>query len=137
MTHGFARITEWDLIETTASPNGGVTIRFRLPEDAMKPEWSALRTEFVVTVTDQLTMELNIINESADRHFDFENCLHTYFTVGDIRDVSIAGLKDAPIDGFRRRRRRCAQDGNDSVLRITEGNQPPLSRYNQFGGNPR
>jgi D-hexose-6-phosphate mutarotase len=95
VTHGFARITEWNLIETAATPDGGVTVRFRLPSTAADADWPAYRAEFVVAVTDQLAMELIATNESADRNFDFENCLHTYFAVGDIRDVSIAGLKGA------------------------------------------
>ena len=93
--HGFARITEWDLIETAATPDGGVTVRFRLPSTAANAAWPAYRAEFVVAVTDRLAIELIATNESADRNFDFENCLHTYFAVGDILDVSIAGLKGA------------------------------------------
>jgi D-hexose-6-phosphate mutarotase len=93
--HGFARITEWNLIETTATSDGGVTVRFRLPSTTANAAGPAYRAEFGVTVTDQLAMELIATNESADRNFDFENCLHTYFAVGDIRDVSIAGLKGA------------------------------------------
>jgi D-hexose-6-phosphate mutarotase len=93
--HGFARVTEWNLIETATTPDGGVTVRFRLPSTAAHAAWPAYRAEFVVAVTDRLAMELIATNESADRNFDFENCLHTYFAVGDIRDVSIAGLKGA------------------------------------------
>ena len=37
VTHGFARITEWNLIETAATPDGGVTVRFRLPATAAMP----------------------------------------------------------------------------------------------------
>ena len=95
VTHGFARITEWNLVETAATTDGGVTVRFRLPSTAANAAWPAYRAEFVVAVTDQLAMELIATNESADRNFDFENCLHTYFAVGDILDVSIAGLKGA------------------------------------------
>ena len=93
--HGFARITEWNLIKTAATPDGGVTVHFRLPSTAANAAWPAYRAEFVVAVTDRLAMELIATNESADRNFDFENCLHTYFAVSDIRDVSIAGLKGA------------------------------------------
>jgi D-hexose-6-phosphate mutarotase len=93
VAHGFARITEWELIETATTSSDTVTVRFRLPVPAARTGWPAFRAEFAVTVTDQLTMQLTATNESADRNFDFENCLHTYFAVGDINDVSITGLK--------------------------------------------
>ena len=28
-SHGFARITEWQLVKTSAAPDGAVTLRFR------------------------------------------------------------------------------------------------------------
>ena len=120
VAHGFARITEWDLIETAATPDGGVTVRFRLPSTVANAAWPAFRAEFVVAVTDQLAMELIATNESADRNFDFENCLHTYFAVGDIRDVSIAGLKGAPFDDFAAGAGGTRKVENDSLLRITK-----------------
>src|SRR4029078_4588485 len=33
-SHGFARISEWELHEAAALPEGGVTLRFSLPETA-------------------------------------------------------------------------------------------------------
>ncbi len=95
VTHGFARITEWELVETVARPDDGVTVRFRLPATATLAGGPAFRAELVVAITDQLSMELLTTNVSADRNFEFEDCLHTYFAVGDIADVSITGLKDA------------------------------------------
>jgi glucose-6-phosphate 1-epimerase len=120
VAHGFARITEWDLIETAAMPDGGVTVRFRLLPTAANAAWPAFRAEFVVAVTDQLAMELIATNESADRNFDFENCLHTHFAVGDILDVSIAGLKGAPFNDFAAGAGGTCKVENDSVLRITK-----------------
>jgi D-hexose-6-phosphate mutarotase len=118
--HGFARITEWDLIETVATPDGGVTVRFQLLSTTANVAWPAFRAEFVVAVTDQLAMELIVTNESADRNFDFENCLHTYFIVGDIRDVSITGLKGAPFDDFAAGAGGTRKMENDPVLHITK-----------------
>jgi D-hexose-6-phosphate mutarotase len=92
--HGFARITEWEVIETAASPKGGATVRLRLPDTPAKAAWPAFSAEYFVTVTDRLGMELVVANRS-DRPFEFENCLHSYFAVGDIRDVSLTGLKSA------------------------------------------
>jgi D-hexose-6-phosphate mutarotase len=118
--HGFARITEWNLIETAATPDGGVTVRFRLPATAANAAWPAYRAEFVVTITDQLAMELMATNESADRNFDFENCLHTYLAISDINQVSIAGLQGAPFDDFAAGAGGTRKVENDSVLCITK-----------------
>ena len=90
--HGFARVTAWELVETTALPDGGVNLRFRLPENAGGANAFRGKAEFIVTVNEQLTMELQVTN-TATEPLNFEECLHTYFSVGDINDVAIAGLK--------------------------------------------
>jgi glucose-6-phosphate 1-epimerase len=90
--HGFARITEWELVKTSAALDGTVTLNFRLPEIPERAVWKNLRTEFVVTVSDRLTMELTATNNSSAA-MEIENCLHTYFHVGDIGGVMIRGLK--------------------------------------------
>jgi len=92
--HGFARVTEWGVAETSAAPKGGATVRLKLPGTAIRAPWPMFDAEFVLTVTDKLSMELNVTNQS-DRNLEFENCLHTYFAVGDLRDISLTGLKSA------------------------------------------
>jgi D-hexose-6-phosphate mutarotase len=94
-SHGLARILPWELVETTANPDGGVRVRLQLPQKSLGPEWSALKTEFIVTVADTLTMELITTNTSADKTLEIEDCLHAYFYVGDIGAVSITGLQGA------------------------------------------
>ncbi len=91
--HGFARTTDWELHETSALPEGGASLRFRLPETSAGAMWSAFTANYVVTVTDKLALELIVTNNSRDQQFSFENCLHTYFHVGDITQVSVTGLK--------------------------------------------
>ncbi len=93
--HGFARLADWEIHETTALPEGGVTLRFSLPEVEGRAMCPAFSANYIVTVTDRLTLELIITNCSRDQPFTFENCLHTYFTVGDIAQVAITGLKGA------------------------------------------
>jgi D-hexose-6-phosphate mutarotase len=117
--HGFARITDWELAETSADRDGTVTVRLCLPKNAAKPEWSALRAEFVVTVSDRLTMELTATNESADQPLEIENCLHTFFRVGDVSQVSITGLQGAPFDDFAAGAAGARKVENNDVLRIT------------------
>lgn len=95
-SHGFARITEWQLIKSSATPDGGaVVLQFALPQIPGRDAWNGLRTEFTVTVSDTLTMELTATNESCGSAVEIENCLHTYFNVGDIAAVSITGLHGA------------------------------------------
>ena len=93
--HGFARQTDWELHETSALPDGGATLRFSLPVTSASAMWPPFTANYVVTVTDRLTLELIVTNCSRERQFSFENCLHTYFHVGDIAQVSVAGLKGA------------------------------------------
>jgi glucose-6-phosphate 1-epimerase len=116
--HGFARITEWELAKTSAAA-GAVTLHFRLPEIPGRPAWKNLHTEFVVTVSDKLTMELIATNNSPTV-MEIENCLHTYFHVGDINQVSITGLKSAPYLDNAAGGNGVRKVENDSALRITK-----------------
>lgn len=92
VAHGFARLTEWELVKTAATPDGTVTVQLRLPEIPARAEWKGLQAEFIVTVSDQLAMELRVTNTTAQAEA-FEACLHAYFAVGDISQVAIAGLQ--------------------------------------------
>jgi D-hexose-6-phosphate mutarotase len=49
-----------------------------------------------------------------------ENCLHTYFQVGDIAAVSIVGLQSVPFDDFAAGAAGARKLENDFVLRITK-----------------
>jgi D-hexose-6-phosphate mutarotase len=118
--HGLVRILPWELVQTSAVPDGRVTVRLRLPKESLKPEWSPLRTEFVLNVASTLTMELIATNESADKNLEIENCLHTYFQVGDINQISLTGLQGAPFDDFAAGAGGARKVENDSALRITK-----------------
>ena len=90
--HGWARLAEWHLAATSAAPDGRVSVRLRLPEKAGGPAGFAGRVEYLVTVGATLTMELHVTNP-AETPLVYEECLHSYFTVGDIAAVSVRGLK--------------------------------------------
>ena len=49
---------------------------------------------FAMTVSDKLTMELTVANPSGTESLSFENCLHTYFTIGDIAEVEITDSRE-------------------------------------------
>ena len=89
--HGFARSRDWALKEIDTPAGGSVTVRLALPPC---PELAdgKITIEYLVQVNTTLTAELVVQNNSI-HDFSFENCLHTYFAVGDISAVSVAGLK--------------------------------------------
>jgi D-hexose-6-phosphate mutarotase len=93
--HGFARLADWELIETATLPSGGATLRFSLPDVPEAATWPPFAAYYIVTVTDHLALELVVVNASPDQTFTFENCLHTYCAVGDINSVTVLGLKGA------------------------------------------
>lgn len=117
LAHGFARTEEWNLAGSTVAADGAVTLRFRLPEIPGRTAWQNLRAEFVVTVAETLTMELVTANGSASE-LEIEDCLHTYFHVGDIGQVSLAGLQGAPFLDFAAGANGARRVENDAVLRI-------------------
>jgi len=151
-SHGFARLTEWQLVHTAAAPDGTVTVRFALPDLPGRAAWKSLRTGFTVIVGDTLAMELAVTNESGET-LDFENCLHTYFHVSDIASVSLTGLQQtAFLDnaaggrGERKSRRKpaCASPPKPTASTWTPparwksamNNSPASSAWKNPGRNP-
>jgi glucose-6-phosphate 1-epimerase len=118
-SHGFARIVEWQLLKTAVTPDGAATLTFALPQIPGRDAWKNLRTEFIVTVADTLTMELIATNNSSAA-MEVENCLHTYFHVGDVGAVSLNGLQSVPFDDFAAGANGARKVENDPVLRITK-----------------
>jgi glucose-6-phosphate 1-epimerase len=100
--HGYARISEWTLHATGMRDDGAVDLVFTLPQV------DAFRLAFRVSIGAQLEMELDVRNTSAEE-LCFEEAFHTYFSVGDIHQVSISGLEGTEYldkaDGFQRKRR--------------------------------
>jgi glucose-6-phosphate 1-epimerase len=97
--HGYARIREWTIESTEQRPDGAVEVRLSLAVESA-------RLTYRVVVGGSLELELTVRNES-ESEFRFEEALHTYFAVGDIRQVSITGLEGTvcvdKTDGFSRK----------------------------------
>jgi glucose-6-phosphate 1-epimerase len=91
--HGFARTQTWDLREVAQLPTGGVCLRLSLPDSPSAALFQKFSATYTITIGQTLTAELTVVNLSPDQDFTFENCLHSYFTVGDISAISITGLK--------------------------------------------
>jgi glucose-6-phosphate 1-epimerase len=86
--HGFARTTEWEIHETTLDTNQSVGIHLKLPT------LEFFDVDLFVTIGETLTLELRVKNH-AEKDFEYEICLHTYFQISDIDDIRITGLKSS------------------------------------------
>ncbi|HTA30991.1 MAG TPA: D-hexose-6-phosphate mutarotase [Candidatus Cybelea sp.] len=91
--HGFARIQNWDLREVSQTSAGEVVLRLNLPDSPSAALFPKFTADFFITVGKTLTAQLVIANVSDGQDFTFEDCLHSYFHVGDIAAVSVTGLK--------------------------------------------
>lgn len=106
--HGFVRLLPWQVERLAQTDSGEVTIVLRLDSDeetrAQWPHDFVLRHTIVVGKA--LGMTFSVENRSPEP-FRFEEALHTYLAVEDVRDVSITGLTGAEyldkVDSFRRK----------------------------------
>jgi D-hexose-6-phosphate mutarotase len=107
-SHGFARITPWDVESLSSNSAGEVRAVFRLASSAATmsdwPHDFVLR--HIVIVGHSLEMILEVENRSEEP-FAFEEALHTYLRVMDIHQVAIRGLEGAQyldkVDGAQRK----------------------------------
>jgi glucose-6-phosphate 1-epimerase len=105
--HGFARVRIWE-VESLTETNRSTTAVIRLASDeqtrALWPHEFVARLR--VEVGSQLTLTLEVGN-TGTTPFQFEEALHTYFQVADVREVAVTGLEDAAYldktDGQRRK----------------------------------
>lgn len=125
--HGFARNSEWVIEGTKLRNDGRVEITLALaPNDVTRGfGYSAFHLRFRVTVGSELEMELETCND-AKEPLTFEEALHTYLAVADIRQASVSGLEGTAYidktDGFKRKKL-----GNEPLRITKETDQVHLS----------
>ena len=112
--HGFARTLPWEVEALTADKLGAIALTLRLDaSEATRAQWSH---EFVlrhrITFGAQLDMQLEVENLSA-APIQFEEALHTYLAVSDVREVGVTGLEDTAF-----------LDKVDAMQRKQEGREP-------------
>ncbi len=106
--HGFARTLPWKVEALAADDLGNVSLILRLDSDeATRAHWPH---DFIlrhrIRFGTSLDMQLEVENVSAES-FEFEEALHTYLAVADVRGISITGLADTAyldkVDGLQRK----------------------------------
>jgi len=90
--HGFARAADWDLAYV-ALVGDDVHLTFTLlPSDATRAlGFDHFKVAYVLLIGRTLTLQLSVVNE-APAPLVFEEALHTYYVVSDVREVSTTGL---------------------------------------------
>ena len=91
--HGFARLKQWGVESAKKTDDGGVQIVLALASDestcALWP--GEFLARYTVTFGKQLRLTLEVRNTGRES-ITFEEALHTYLSVADIRQVRVEGL---------------------------------------------
>jgi glucose-6-phosphate 1-epimerase len=96
-SHGFARLAEWQLVEAT-EVGADVVLVFTLTDSGATraSAWPhRFDARYTVTVGAELALSLTVTNRD-DEPVTYEEALHTYLAVADIRRTEVAGLEGAP-----------------------------------------
>jgi D-hexose-6-phosphate mutarotase len=90
--HGFVRSKSWQLKSIQQSADG-VSVNLRTgSDDTTKRWWDAdFELNYRVTVGLHLKLELELLNTGLEP-LRFEEALHAYFRVGDVRSCTLTGL---------------------------------------------
>lgn len=91
--HGFARTTSWTIRDVQPGRDGATAVSLALGStDGSRAHWPHdFEATFTVTVGAALDMVLDVVN-TGPGELGFEEALHTYLAVGDIRRTTIDGL---------------------------------------------
>ncbi|HEY9199394.1 MAG TPA: D-hexose-6-phosphate mutarotase [Gammaproteobacteria bacterium] len=106
--HGFARTVPWDVVDTQKLGNGATRLVFRIVQsDVTRAQWPhPCELELHIVVGPTLEMDLVTRNTGSDT-ITVGDALHTYFEVGDVRQVKVHGLDGCPyldkVDGGARK----------------------------------
>lgn len=106
--HGYARTVDWRLIQVQSLSDDRVRLEFELEESsATRAQWphpTSVRN--IITVGRALEVEL-VTTNAGNTPVTIGDAFHTYFTVGDVRQVSIHGLEGCDfldkVDGGQRK----------------------------------
>jgi D-hexose-6-phosphate mutarotase len=89
--HGVVRTRPWEVVDQS---DAKVVMRIR-SNDETRASWpNDFELTLAITVADKLIMAMTAKNTS-NKPFVFEEALHTYYSVGDVRNVRLFGLTGA------------------------------------------
>ena len=91
--HGFARNVPWEVIDTATLPNGASSLMLRLIQDGTTRKFWPHASELTLKIVVGNTCEMDLTTTNTGKEpFSITQALHTYFAVGNVRDVRVHGL---------------------------------------------
>ncbi|KOO16303.1 aldose epimerase [Vibrio xuii] len=99
--HGFARNSEWTLLEHRENKNGVIVELGLLPSESTLAVWPyQFQAHLLVEIGDELKVTLDVTNTDKQA-WTFSGALHTYLTVGDIEQAATTGMGPEYIDSLK------------------------------------
>jgi glucose-6-phosphate 1-epimerase len=93
-SHGFVRTKTWELDSITHEGNAIAVSLSTASDEATRKWWPyEFRAVQRITISSHLQMELTVTNTGA-APLPFQEALHTYYRVGNVRHVRLVGLDD-------------------------------------------
>ncbi|WED20948.1 D-hexose-6-phosphate mutarotase [Vibrio sp. JC009] len=99
--HGFARTSEWALIEHRETEEGVIVCLGLEENEETLAVWPhAFQARLYVEVSEKLKVTLDVTN-TDDKEWKFSGALHTYFNIADIRESVTTGMGAEYIDSLQ------------------------------------
>lgn len=115
--HGFARTSEWELVEHRENDQGVIVELALFPSEETHQIWPHMfDARLLVEVGSELKVTLKVINID-DQEWTFSGALHSYLNVGDILQAQTTGMGAEYIDSLQAD--KVCQGGNTLVLTDT------------------
>jgi glucose-6-phosphate 1-epimerase len=136
--HGVVRTMGWE-VESVRVSDGAVVMVFLVKSDAGTKAWwpGDFEVREVVSMGKELGIELRVKNVGKEA-MRFEEALHAYFAVKDIRQVKVMGLEGATfidkVDGRKEKVQAGAVDFKGETDRIYLGTKGPYVIEDAGGG---
>ena len=111
-THGLVRTKEWRLDSVQREPDDSISVRLSTESDSATRRWwpYEFRLEYAITFGKSLKLELRMQN-TGQSELLFQEALHTYFSVGDVRRAKVRGLEGVRyLDNRDENREKVRQD---------------------------
>ncbi|MGB5395959.1 MAG: D-hexose-6-phosphate mutarotase [Gammaproteobacteria bacterium] len=93
--HGFARNSEWTVIDSGTASNGATRLALELKlNETTRALWDGeIEARLDIEVGESLKLKLTTTNKGKET-IELSQALHTYFNVGNIAKTSVNGLED-------------------------------------------